>query len=192
MTTFQVFNRETTPNFTANMDFDAVLSSGDTASLTLPTGGLVGSLVLPGGASQTFSAYLNSTAIGAFAANYTLRFSDENIAGAQNNQDLTLSLTGSVVLAGDFNRDGIVDAADHIVWKKTNGTSTAAFSGADADGSGFVDPADLTWWQQNFGQTASGHGGSPQVPEPAGVLFAVVNLSVCHCLRRTNTSQPKA
>jgi hypothetical protein len=78
------------------------------------------------------------------------------------------------VLAGDFNRDGSVDSADYLVWKKFNGTSTASFAGADADGSGFVDGADLDWWQQNFGLVAApGGGGSSGVPEPAGAVVAL-------------------
>jgi endonuclease I len=185
---FQAFNREMTPGFTANLDFDAVLSSGDTASLTLPTGDLVGSLVLPGGASQLFTAYLNSTAVGSFAASYTLRFSDENIAGAHNNLDLTLSLTGAVVLAGDFNRDNTVDAADYLVWRKTDGTSTPNFSGADADGSGFVDLADLAWWELNFGQTANSFGGSQQVPEASAWLLVAFCVATLPRSRRATVS----
>ena len=114
---------------------------------------------------------------GTFAASYTLRFSDENIAGTQNYKDLTLSLTGSVILAGDFNRDGAVDTADYLVWRKQNGTSTTAFSGADADGSGAVDALDLGWWEQNFGMVAAlGSGGMSTVPEPGAMN------SYCGCV----------
>jgi endonuclease I len=176
---FDVFNRGTTPEFTANMDFDAVLPSGDTAALTTNAEELAGSLVLAGGVGQQLSATLNPSAVGTFAATYTLRFSDENIPEAQNNKDLTLSLSGTVVLAGDFNRDDVVDASDYIVWKKFNGTNTTDFSGADADGSGFVDTADLFWWEKNFGLLASNFGGSNPVPEPPAttlLAFGVVAI----------------
>jgi hypothetical protein len=187
---FDVFNFGITPAYTANMDFDSVLSSGDTSLLATDAGAYAGTLVLAGGAGQTLNATLNSSFAGSFAASYTLNFSDENIPGAQNNLDLTLSLTGSVVLAGDFNRDGVVDAADHLVWRKTNGLNTAAFSGADADGSGFVDAADLSWWERNFGQVAATSGGSQQVPEPASALIVTVGLiGMCRCLRRTKSQQ---
>jgi hypothetical protein len=177
---FDVFNRGTTPEFTANMDFDSLQSSGDTSVLTTNAGADAGSLVLAGGAGQAFSAMLNSPVAGNFAATYTLRFSDENITGAQNNMDITLNLIGNVILAGDFNRDGLVDAADYIVWKKFNNTATTAFALADADGSEFVDADDLAWWRTNFGRSASGGGsGSPQVPEPVTApLTAILFLAM--------------
>jgi endonuclease I len=171
---FEVFNRGTMPAFTANMDFDTVLPSGDTSVLTTNAGTYAGSLVLAGGDGQEFSAMLSSTVAGSFAATYTLRFSDENIAGAQNNMDLTLNLSGNVVLAGDFNRDSVVDAADYVVWKKFKNTATAAFALADADGSAFVDAADLAWWRTNFGRVASSAGGSQHVPEPATPLLVAM------------------
>jgi hypothetical protein len=180
---FDVFNRGTTPAYTADMDFDSVLSSGDTAALTTDAATLAGSLVLAAGASQAFSAALNTTATGNFGATYTLRFSDENIAGAQYNLDLTLSLSGTVVLAGDFNRDGAVDAADYVVWRKMDGTPTTAFSGADADGSEFVDAADLAWWQRNFGQVAIEAGSGSQVPEPASSLLAAIAVLIAAAKR---------
>jgi hypothetical protein len=183
-----VYNRGVIPEFTASMDFDSVISSGDTSILLLNGAGGAGLIDIAGGSSFNFSAQIAPTAIGSFAANYTLRFSDEDIAGAENNKDLTLSLTGTVVLAGDFNRDGNVDSADYIVWKKFNGTSTANFAGADADGNGLVDGADLDWWQQNFGLVAApGGGGSSGVPEPAGaamLVTAMIGLVVARGLGR--------
>jgi endonuclease I len=172
-----VYNRGVVPEFTASMDFDSVFSSGDTSILLLNGAEGAGLIDIAGGSSFNFSGQIAPTAVGTFAATYTLRFSDEDILGAENNKDLTLSLTGTVVLAGDFNRDGSVDSADYIVWKKSNGTSTANFAGADADGSGFVDGADLDWWQQNFGLVATpGGGGSSYVPEPAGVVIGVTAM----------------
>ena len=55
--------------------------------------------------------------------------------------------------AGDYNRNGIVDAADWIIWRKTSGQSVTPGSGADGNGDGIVDSADQVIWQQNFGAT---------------------------------------
>jgi hypothetical protein len=55
-------------------------------------------------------------------------------------------------LAGDYNGNGIVDAADYTLWQDTNGTSVTAASGADGNGDGKVDSLDYHVWMTNFGQ----------------------------------------
>jgi subtilisin-like proprotein convertase family protein len=61
-------------------------------------------------------------------------------------------------LQGDFNSDGVVDAADFLVWRRQAGTTVPAFSGADADGDGDVDQDDLSLWRHNFGHYRDDHG----------------------------------
>jgi hypothetical protein len=56
-------------------------------------------------------------------------------------------------LAGDYNRNGAVDAADYVVWRKALGSTVPPFTGADGDGSGIIDQADLAVWRANFGRT---------------------------------------
>jgi len=83
---------------------------------------------------------------------------------------------------GDFNDDGIVDAADYTVWRNGLGT--------------LYDEADYDLWKDNFGSgTGTGSGGSAgmaryAVPEPAylGLLaFGLVCL-LRHDLRRSRFS----
>jgi hypothetical protein len=84
-------------------------------------------------------------------------------------------------LAGDFNFDGIVNAADYTVWRNSLGTEVSPFQGADATGDGLVTQDDYTVWKNSFGLTLSSGAasGSQAVPEPASVvLFAGVLLSV--------------
>jgi hypothetical protein len=74
---------------------------------------------------------------------------------------ITIFLTGEIRLAGDYNADGIVDAADYVVWRDGLGTT---FTQADYD-----------VWRDHFGQTA-GAGmaarSNATVPEPPTfVLF---------------------
>jgi hypothetical protein len=60
-------------------------------------------------------------------------------------------------LLGDYNRDGGVNAADYVFWRKTEGTTgLVAFEGADGSGNGTIDPPDRTVWSVNFGRTESG------------------------------------
>src|ERR1700709_2612752 len=55
---------------------------------------------------------------------------------------------------GDFNDDGIVDAADYVVWRQTSGQTVGKGSGADANTDGVVGPEDYAVWKANFGRTA--------------------------------------
>jgi hypothetical protein len=62
---------------------------------------------------------------------------------------------------GDFHRDGTVNAADYVVWRKTDGT-----------------PESYNTWRANFGATlGNGVGGSVShnaVPEPVSLLLFTV------------------
>jgi autotransporter-associated beta strand protein len=68
-------------------------------------------------------------------------------------------------LAGDFNDDGRVDAADYIVWRKMDGTP-----------SGYND------WRTNFGSSSPGAGSgsalreNSAVPEPSVVVMLFVGI----------------
>ena len=58
------------------------------------------------------------------------------------------------LLQGDFNRDGIVDAADFTLFRDDLGSSVSnPFDGADGNGNRIVDEADYTVWRDNFGAT---------------------------------------
>ena len=65
---------------------------------------------------------------------------------------------------GDYNEDGIVDAADYVAWRKTPGDF-----GGDPDG--------YNTWVANFGEGALGSGGgSGAVPEPSTVVIASLTV----------------
>lgn len=77
-------------------------------------------------------------------------------------------------LAGDYNHNGAVDAADYVVWRNNNGPS-----------------ADYNTWRANFGATAgSGSvlpsaGPLPAVPEPSAlVILLTAGLSTLPLTRR--------
>jgi beta-glucanase (GH16 family) len=56
---------------------------------------------------------------------------------------------------GDFNNDGVVDAADYVVWRDSVGQSVGLGSGADANTDGLIDQGDFDIWRANFGRAAS-------------------------------------
>jgi endonuclease I len=187
---FNVFDLNGTVGSTANMDFDSFAPSGNSSAFTTNLAAYAGALQIAAGTSQAFTAALNLTSVGTFTATYTLNFSDENLTGAQN-KSLTLTLTGKVRLAGDFDGNGIVDAGDYVVWQRSLGQSVAtAYAGADGDGNSIVDSADFDVWRAHFGDSAQASGaslaGNALVPEPGTMwLFAVGSILVCRRSQRT-------
>jgi hypothetical protein len=68
-------------------------------------------------------------------------------------------------LTGDFNGNGVVDAADYVLWR--NGGPLQNEGGITP---GTSTPEDYTTWRANFGKSAAGGGaalGAAAVPEPA-------------------------
>jgi hypothetical protein len=77
-------------------------------------------------------------------------------------------------LAADFNQDGNVDSLDLAQWQGDYGLN----ADSDADEDGDTDGADFLVWQQQFGQSTlplvASSTATTQVPEPAGLLLALV------------------
>jgi hypothetical protein len=81
----------------------------------------------------------------------------------------------AVGLAGDYNHNGVVDAADYVVWRETDGTQ----AGYDT-------------WRAHFGAVSAGIGAGSgaaadhsAVPEPSAALLIVVGVGLlCRFTRR--------
>jgi hypothetical protein len=73
-------------------------------------------------------------------------------------------------LSGDYNFNGIVDAADYVVWRKT--LNSAVDLRADGDGDGKVDQDDRAVWQANFGSTIEAQSASVEADEEGALLLA--------------------
>ena len=84
-----------------------------------------------------------------------------------------VTLTSLAAIPGDFNNNGVVDAADYVVWRKGLGSTYTQ--------------SDYNVWRANFGQSAgSGAGASANaaVPEPATLLQMILVVAVVFMRRR--------
>ena len=78
-------------------------------------------------------------------------------------------------VTGDYNGDGVVDAADYTIWRDHSGSEVE--TEIDGDKSGVVDVGDYDVWRANFG----GHQGggavaasNAAVPEPSTCMLALL------------------
>ncbi|WP_197526681.1 hypothetical protein [Botrimarina colliarenosi] len=85
-----------------------------------------------------------------------------------------LVLEYSVVAAplpGDYNDDGVVDAADYTVWRDAEGGDVPSGTGADGNDDGKIDQDDYDIWAAHYG-TVSDPVQSESVPEPNAMALA--------------------
>jgi uncharacterized protein YjbI with pentapeptide repeats len=86
-----------------------------------------------------------------------------------------VTLTALTAVPGDFNSNGVVDAADYVVWRKTDGT-----------------PAGYNAWRTHFGQpTGNGAGttANATVPEPATLVLLMFAAAGCYLRRGRSASK---
>jgi len=77
-------------------------------------------------------------------------------------------------LAGDFNNDSQIDAADYTAWRDamTAGSTTLANDPTP----GTVNESDFAYWRAHFGQSTGKGAGAAAVPEPATCLSLFVGM----------------
>jgi hypothetical protein len=121
-----------------------------------------------------------------WATEYDLLLRSVTLADAGQYDVLCLNACGSavsdpasltVVLAGDYNLSGTVDAADYVRWR--NALAGTGVLHNETASLGVVDDADYDLWKAHFGDTAgSGALSDATVPEPSALcLAALVSLA---------------
>lgn len=79
----------------------------------------------------------------------------------------------SNALSGDFNGDGVVDAADYSVWRDNLGeTEDGSVLSGNGNG-GLVDATDYALWRSSFGNPALASSSATQAPEPTSILLVL-------------------
>lgn len=92
-----------------------------------------------------------------------------------------------LILRGDYNFDGLLNAADFELWRAQFGATTAqAVDVGEADGNrdGVVDAADYTVWRDSL-MAASGAAESLPAPEPGSAAIVVGVLAAFAHRRRS-------
>lgn len=176
---FELFNLESTTGFTAGLELDQILASGDIAALSTDVDLFGGASLLHAGESLAFSAAFDTSTVGDFLATYSLSFSDEDLPGASNLESLEITLMGTIEAAADnadFDTDSDIDGDDYLTWQRGFAVG-ASLSEGDANGDANVDATDLAIWQQQFA-TASAIGGVYAVPEPASLVMLLIGTAL--------------
>ena len=125
-----------------------------------------------------------------FNVNFTATSSTTNLTffngDASNNYNTALdnvSVNAVPGTPGDYNSNGLVDAADYVVWRKNSGTTNVLPN--DPIG-GTIGTVQYNQWRSHFGQTAGSGGGASvsfAVPEPATLVLLTI-VAAGWCVRR--------
>jgi autotransporter-associated beta strand protein len=141
------------------------LSAGGTLAVSLAEG--VAAPVL----GDVFDVLDFATASGGFASDTSSLLVDGTLA--------VIEFAG---LLGDFNGDGVVDAADYPVWRDNLGASESVLpQGSFVPGNGTIDAEEYNLWRSQFGTTAASlnsAGGLASVPEPNSTILALAAMAV--------------
>lgn len=82
-------------------------------------------------------------------------------------------------VVGDYNGNGVVDAADYTIWRDSLG-STGPGLPADGDGNNIVDASDYNIWVANFGNSSSASlaTSASSVPEASSGVIAMLAMFI--------------
>jgi hypothetical protein len=157
-------------NWNQDITFNSGLSSTSTDSLF---GGLNG-LAFAGLDASNNPIIYATTAASAAVGNALVKLVDAGPSSAFSlvaTAPVTTVFRGvalaplSAGVPGDYNANGIVDAADYVLWRK----DPSAHGG---------DPAGYNAWRAHFGNTSGSGLGTAAVPEPAAFALCVAALAI--------------
>jgi hypothetical protein len=184
---------------TSHPDNPNVLSLGQVSIASAAAGGTV-SLANPNlAAFLNLAAYYQGEESGELVTLILQQTNDATMASFYSKEgDAMLAprlvidalLASAPILAGDYNDDGVVDAADYTLWRDNLGAAAGTLAN-DADG-GQIGPAQYNSWVANFGATGPGDGvgsvSGTTVPEPATVVLLLLGGLFWWRLRRSADS----
>jgi serralysin len=90
-----------------------------------------------------------------------------------------------IALPGDYNQNGVIDAADYSVWRDTLASGGTSLPNDATPGT--VDQDDFLYWRDHFGDSSGGGSGalaSAPVPEPGSLGLLAAGSLGCLVLGR--------
>jgi hypothetical protein len=88
--------------------------------------------------------------------------------------DLKATIRIMGIPTGDYDRNGLVAAADLQLWKNSFGSRSNL--AADGNHNGVVDAADYTLWRNNVSAGGGAFADATAVPEPSAAILFVASL----------------
>src|SRR4051794_32651620 len=164
-------------NWTATGDANTSIPAANAfhVAFTLATANTYNLVLTPfGGGSALFSqtaAPLDGTAGSSILSFRLSNYGTGSSADGSRELYFDNLLITSPAVTGDYNRNGIVDAADFVVWRKTLGKTGSGLA-ADGNGSNSIDAGDYGVWRTRFGPTTTAaQSSASNVPELNGAYL---------------------
>ncbi len=180
---FNVYNLPAASGTTSPMSLvqNPPASIGNSTTISLQTPDVIGLQPVSGSTpSAPMQLAVSTSQAGNFQVSYQLEFASDSLSEALH-QSLAIAAYATVLLHGDFNADGKVDAGDYVIWRKTNGQAVVPYTQADDNGDGQVTIADYTAWRAAYaGTPGSGSdtlSDSYTIPEPTSIILILFSLS---------------
>jgi hypothetical protein len=173
--------------------------TGGEIQIQLASSSISNSIIVHGDA--TLGGHLNVVPLPGYSPatgdNWAI-LSAENISGSfqsispgydvrrEGNTLLLVVGTSATGIAGDYNNDGMVDAADYIMWRQAVMSGTALPN--ETESLGTIDEADYLAWRAQFGSAPSSAANLDglSVPEPSVWAVVLLLFSVRPCPRAAN------
>jgi hypothetical protein len=103
---------------------------------------------------------------------FFIQLANQGGAAWFDNASLVRLTPNVVAVPGDYNNNGVVDAADYVVYRNNVGQATLPNRGTGIVGA--VGNADYDFWKSRFGSTSGSGTSVASVPEPGTCLLALV------------------
>jgi hypothetical protein len=121
-------------------------------------------------ANETTAAMQARITSGLITSTGTLAVTTVNVGGTNYTQVAVAAPT----LFGDYNNDGVVNAADYTVWRDGLGGPASVLNGKGS-GAATVVQADYDLWVANYGRSAA---LATAIPEPLGITLGAWGLAL--------------